>query len=633
MADQQPPAPTENPPPTVSSLSPWNVACERNMDRLVNRNMQRQIRIRHVPWGKHFTNDSLTLQELIYDAPYLSREESAYVINKNFIEPRYKCFLAPDNNIIPYNEILYKQIVGVANDPTQPSTVPAKRQKTDSAEGSAAATPGESPDKPETARPARPAPTTPQPIQPSQTPEGENIDIDIEPPTMTDMDVEQPRAGSSRQGKSVKDTSASFPGTADPLNTGVGIIGVPRPSFHAFKGGQFLRKTHRFYTYGFDYTIIKSTLANQTRISDYVFLTPLAEVPWNRYFLYMSPSDFAIVPKATRVVSCSVSVHYRNVRQSFETNATTSDRAQLNEAHDIMVLKRGNQIMNAVNVRIKGVDKANYKPTTIEDIGSNMTYEEWVGFFYGLKQSHSKFNELVPYHQYGKQFSPNVYYGIGAAVPTAGDPGMYCLAADVERYDSIQVAGKAVAQMNYAPRCSWIKPPPKSVFTAFPNPNDTALAAGLNYKVPTGGKQFQVGQMEYSADTSVVGIQKEKHATNTVGPYTKNAQITDIMEQSQYVFNMQGADQLPQSQPWLHVGVAPTYVTTIDDIIPGTARKVSDIRPEFEVVCEMYIESEFGTMYPLMESANCNPTDEFVAFTNVTLDYNNSQVMGLYRRK
>ena len=91
------------------------------------------------------------------------------------------------------------------------------------------------------------------------------------------------------------------------------------------------RKVHRFFTYGLSYEALETAHIRGGTLTDSFITTPFAEIPWNRLFMYMNPSEYSLLPAGTRVTKCHVKITQRNVRVAFQTNNSGTGLATLNQ--------------------------------------------------------------------------------------------------------------------------------------------------------------------------------------------------------------------------------------------------------------------------------------------------------------
>ncbi|XP_049777817.1 uncharacterized protein LOC126175228 [Schistocerca cancellata] len=121
---------------------------------------------------------------------------------------------------------------------------------------------------------------------------------------------------------------------------------LPAPSILDTGNITRYRKVHRFFTYGLAYKVIEHEKV-------VCMVIPLAEIPVDRPFLYMTPSEFDLLPDGSRIIHCSVKVIARNPRIAFPTNSSDTELATLNQNKN-MITSVG------INLKIPGI---NVKPT------------------------------------------------------------------------------------------------------------------------------------------------------------------------------------------------------------------------------------------------------------------------------
>ena len=91
------------------------------------------------------------------------------------------------------------------------------------------------------------------------------------------------------------------------------------------------RKVHRFLSFGLAYNPIETAHIRGGTLTDSFMITPLAEIPWDRLFMYMNPSEYSLLPPGSRVTHLHIKITQRNVRVAFQTNSSATALATLNQ--------------------------------------------------------------------------------------------------------------------------------------------------------------------------------------------------------------------------------------------------------------------------------------------------------------
>ncbi|XP_046986903.1 uncharacterized protein LOC124562658 [Schistocerca americana] len=222
-------------------------------------------------------------------------------------------------------------------------------------------------------------------------------------PMQVDSGKRQAAAGHSGGSKKKK----TLTGTAAPSANVLGdspntrVDPLPAPSILDTGNITRYRKVHRFFTYGLAYKVIEHEKA-------VCMVTPLAEIPVDRPFLYMTPSEFDLLPDGSRIVHSSVKVIARNPRIAFPTNSSDTELATLNQNKNMITSVGINLKIPGINVKPTAFTaNAPMETTAIDD--KRQFHSIWQSW-YGYRNDEADFLTKVPAHQFGQPINLKYYY-------------------------------------------------------------------------------------------------------------------------------------------------------------------------------------------------------------------------------
>ena len=382
------------------------------------------------------------------------------------------------------------------------------------------------------------------------------------------------------------------------------------------------RKVHKFMTFGLAPNIISGEGASAT---DRFLTTYLAEIPWHIPIFYLNPCEFALLPVGSRCIEMSISVTYRGSTIQFETAASTSGLATLNQINDIAVASALNKTGWGSNVSYTEFNSTQpmiptkvAKPKYRELTGS---YRGMDADYYGGDNYYPNFSSYYPHHQLGRQTFLYNYWVMSTRTAQNTSPtpatnmygGWPCLANKIEQMDGKTVVNTPVLQMSYEPKMGWLKPPILENPFGLPYPGMggtmgipvmgngiEARRATIIRDAPTSGAFEQQGGAEYAVAQTFQDL-----STNL--PSGGNAfDIYTVIEKSQISQSGPWGRQDPHIQPSAHIGVQPVPALTTASLIAadGVFNNWTDTRAYWEVTAEMKVKSNVPTQFPQGSSPN-----------------------------
>jgi len=383
------------------------------------------------------------------------------------------------------------------------------------------------------------------------------------------------------------------------------------------------KKVHKFMTFGLaDAIISNGTVADGNR-----FLTSyLAEVPWHIPALYLNQSEFDLLPDGSRVVELNIKVYYRGSTIQFETAASSTQLATLNQINEIAVAHGLNRTGWGSNVSYASFNATQSMiPTQINppkyslDAVGPITYKGMVRDYYGSNNLSTNFAGDIPKHQTGRQTFLYNYWATtqrdGNTVTTAANRmygGWPCLAEKIKQMDGKTVVNQCVAESTYKPRFAPIKNPHRmrSHGLPFPIQNETI-------NVPVGGNlvngRTAIVKNNNTAPATSIGIPNTStEKTEQYSNYTDGVvnvptfSIYTPIEKSQIGRSGMWGEQDPHIQPSLHIGVQPVPAQTTSALLlgDGVFNQWTDTRAYWEVVAEMKVVEHTPTAWPYAAQAN-----------------------------
>lgn len=375
------------------------------------------------------------------------------------------------------------------------------------------------------------------------------------------------------------------------------------------------RKNHSLISYG----VASIQLTLDGFDSERVGTTSLMYLPVDKPYFYLSPSEFnSIVSniRGVRVREVKARVVMRNPRTAFETNASTSSLATLNQnkfiqyANGLVNKTRG---FNTVYKFESGTNTM--KPTKVNTVDDPFV-RKIVSAMYGTDpdnwlKPNWKEGATLPCSQLNLPMQFPVYYTMYAnKAQHDGNLGWPIYNQHVTKCDASTVIGKTVLDYSYKPKVSFLSAP----WTPVHNGRNTVKGTNVkNFTIANVGPMVIPDVTTISTD----GIATRKQVNfellqesqwKTI--FTDNFdRYSEPLEMNQYVKQSYSERGYGSVQPSLHVGVCavPQLTTTNANFVPD---KFTDIECtwdiETELVCEYglpYHYSHFASPHVELENA------------------------------
>lgn len=464
--------------------------------------------------------------------------------------------------------------------------------------------------------------------QPSDTPSSSSIgssQTNTNPSPDSSQDIEMPLTGT---GKGMAEGGASSQGEP--------VYQIARPISHFGKKISTYTKSHKFMIFGLANAVIGPAVG-ANRVGR-LLTTSLAEVPWQKLPLYMNQSEFDLLPRGTRAVEMEVEVYFRGNRIAFETAASTSGLATLNQIVNV-------QVGYALNKTGWGLDRFfttfnNDQPMLptaaaaprYDATGSGATaYRGMVADYYGVNNDDTNFGAqgFYPHHQTASFTFLRNYFCMysrspGTGAGQTGGPlgGWPCLAEKIEQYDGKTVINQCIAKMNYKPRSAPLKTPHGTIPIGYPG---------------TGGVVQTNGHISNMNNATVTISDTDQDTGGVSGAFSTATRVaipsldiyTDIEKSQTYRSGYWGQSDA-HIQPSLHVGVqaVPALTTAA---LSGPLNQWTDSMGYIDVIARLVVVDETPTAFPYAITPNV-PPGEVMLRNNQSPNSNslNSTIAGLY---
>jgi len=387
----------------------------------------------------------------------------------------------------------------------------------------------------------------------------------------------------------VPGSGAEIGGDADTGNPSAENLVVPKPISHNGGFTMVFRKVHTLISYGCAWHVIKDEFSDKVSLGT----TSLMNIPVDKIWWYMSPSEFKNLPIGAICTEVSTKVVMKNPRTAFETNTTGSTLATYNQdktlvvAHDLNKKTRGvNKRYNFTNSAEPMIPVSAQNPLVMDiEIIHHMYAQYWKdakpNFNAGFNLPSSYLNLPIMY---------NSYYTMVSNEP-GGCFGWPRLNEHITKVDASFTVGTTVATHNYKPRCGLLTPPIMPIMDAYVNmryPEEKSFSIlGKNTLTPGHERHYEKnGNEQYYQELKVKTLDQTEWTR-----IFQNERYFRTIDVGQYIRKESDHDFSSQVQPSLHVGVYPVHklTTSTNSIVP---QNFTDI--ECAWVCTAEMTVHFG---------------------------------------
>lgn len=401
---------------------------------------------------------------------------------------------------------------------------------------------------------------------------------------------------------------STLPGTAQGQGGSGDGNAPPTPIYKAMKpftayGSKYntYRKVHRLMSFGLAHTWIEKTVgtAKQTWLSTF-----LAEIPWHMPFFYLNPSEFNLLPKGSKVKEMRIKIIHRGNRIAFETSASTTQLATLNQIQNIGVAHGLNKTGWGVDVYY---DAFNSTQKMIPTSLAEPVYTDYITSWYGYDQTSADFTKEIPDHQIGYKSLIRNYFAMPTIMSNAAiTGGTPCIAKAIQFYDGKTTINQTVGEFVWKPVFAPIKQPLQSVRFGLPEIGTTGISIDVQNNLISNNR----------AQITTTGVNNSAQLNYIKNLSASDFTLTTPIEKSDLLKTGPWGHMTDQEiQPTVHVGIQPIPALTSTDVTT-TSRNYTDAQADFEIYAEIDIEEYSPNAFPHAIEGNVPPGDIVYAVNN-----------------
>ncbi|XP_050440077.1 uncharacterized protein LOC126845473 [Adelges cooleyi] len=408
----------------------------------------------------------------------------------------------------------------------------------------------------------------------------------------------EPADSSSGSAKKAKVNGMELPGTGggsssdpDTGNPSTENCVIPRPLNNLGGHKLVFRKHHSLLSYGLAWKISRLSPTGTT----YLTTTSLMAIPVELPFLYLSPAEWHWLQdiRGLQVDNVRVKIIMRNPRTAFETNATSTTLATLNQNKYLGVAK-------GLNLSTRGIDRA-MKFGSGTDAMVNQGTEEYdithmnkfIEAAYGTIDNrpdveHKGFQRLPCSFLYLPFINNRYYCSVATHNDVNKDIGWPDLTQYITKADASFTTRRVIAEYSYSPKIGLLTQPFQMRLNGYYGEDATALK-----RVQDNAIDSDVATGEASS-IFMPTIDIESDEWKALTKRTGSAYTTPI-EKSQYIKRGMFDTGDTSLQPSMHVGVFPVPRLTTSDL-KTRPEKFTDVEVQWDVETEMHLSYNYGTM-------------------------------------
>jgi len=364
-------------------------------------------------------------------------------------------------------------------------------------------------------------------------------------------------------------------------------------------------------TFGLSHNLITKEIPIQNTLpaeTQQYITTFLASLPWDKPYFYMTPSEHNLLSLNAMAKSCRVTVIHRGNRIAFETAASTTKLATLNNIQNIAVGYGLNK--SGIGFDTRPIDFKAGSPMEPTDIDLDQYNTEYINKWYGHDQTQTTFNTLADVQLGYKALLRRYFNIVTDRSKTCGIPS---LAEKIQFFDGKTTINQVVANHTYDFELAPLKK--QSVYYRFGIPQITvgdtrlnietnaSLANALTFNLNNQNAQqhYTISQLPCQ-DMNDDDIDTQLPTGNT---YPDRHYYCLHMEKANYLkrgFYKPSGDSA-SLQPSVHIGIQP-IPSLSTEALTGTTTAYTDCQADFEVIAELDVEEGMGTNFPWLNGSN-----------------------------
>lgn len=454
------------------------------------------------------------------------------------------------------------------------------------------------------------------------------------PPTEADM-TKLPGTGRNTDDDAAMDTGTPLGkgGSSGGFATATGpITTVARPLNYSNSGGLVFEKVHRLLSYGLASVSIDHELNTNAATTSPIVLvtTSLMEIPWDRPFFYLSPGELDSLPKGSFVKSVHIEVVQRNPRVAFETAASGSGLATLNQ-NKFGIKAIGLNSLNGMRVTSRRYTAFNASEPMIPTTTTVSKYDDIDTAMYGQKQSSASFDKAIPSTCFMVPIHiPNYLTcwnnGHDLEITDGQDTGWYSLAEHVTQFDMQATAGTKIIDASYKPSYAPLKEQTQyaEYLRGQLGPVSASGIGGINFNAFTytdGDTTKQVTKITINDLNSAANsnpIEDYTTADTVKSGFTAGSRYR-ILERGQLSKTIDRGDNAKCMQPSIHVGISPVpKLTSTTNVI--TPINWTDVQAYYEIKATMHVGYNFPHHNTYQSEFNIEANEVKMGVLNEAID-------------
>nr|QTE04121.1 MAG: structural protein [Emberiza tristrami ambidensovirus] len=395
-------------------------------------------------------------------------------------------------------------------------------------------------------------------------------------------------------------------------------------------------KQFKFHSFGIAWKGLAAQAGQQTgppliaAHTIYFTTTSLAELPVDKPYFYMDPAEFNNLNPGSYCTAVHCKVSQRNAIQQFETGATTTNLATLNQnknaiyAYGLNLTGMGmNRYYSTFDATQTMVPTASTTPIYVDgDAGGS--YVGFVGDAYGFAQPDLRFNTILPKHNFGEPIRLQNYWNF--VTHSLNNDGWMQAQHLWHEWDASQSIAQQVCEYSYHPAMAPLNPPLKDINTHVPIVSTGfVLESSSGY---TGRERLTAAPLP--ADGSVSTVTHSTVANNAQQTTIMAININTPLEKSQFLKSSIRDGFKAQSQPSFHIGMKPVHSLTTSAGFSDNST-FTDCRIDWDVTTHMTVRYRKRTERSY-QTAQTIPTADRVWQTSGGPEVNLNSVIynGLY---
>ncbi|KAF0706068.1 Uncharacterized protein FWK35_00034453, partial [Aphis craccivora] len=384
---------------------------------------------------------------------------------------------------------------------------------------------------------------------------------------------------SSKKSKS----GPSFPGTGDDAamdaDTGYPSVEnalIPRPINNEGGCKLVFRKNHTFISYGLAWVPIKHSNDNNCVFGT----TSLMCLPVDKPYFYINHSEYKMLPRGTYIKQLNVRIVMRNPRTEFETNASTTTLATLNQNKFACIASSLNKYTRGVNKTLSfSSQKSGMIPIAAKNV-EEAFHKDIAKHMYGSSNNEPNI-EIMPASYCNMPLFYNNYYCMIANKALNNKVGWPKINEFITKLDASSVIGKTIFNYEYTPKVSYLAAP-----------WNNRIGGIFNNGEPS-SKSFGVATMQRSDVNRISIINSEKN--------TEKHTTAELIELNATTFA-----KMFKNSDSIHVGIYPVHkmTTTTNSIIP---QDFTDVECTWDIFTEMEVGFGFPNHYTQFDEPHVLP--------------------------